>query len=125
MYPAQSSTLSCNPFLIPKRVKPSNCPKHSFTHIPLEPAATSHRSKTNKTHGDLHAQLRGNSGHLESAPKSVWDDVIDADWEAVELLVSGVRVSLMAAQERLEPREPPVGLVAPELQRVVQDRSEN
>jgi hypothetical protein len=47
---------------------------------------------------------------------------MDPDWEAVELLVSRIRVPFPAAQKWYEPREPSVSLVAPDLQCVVQNR---
>ena len=47
---------------------------------------------------------------------------MDPDWVAVELLVSRIRVTFTAAQKWCEPREPTVGLVAPDLQCVIQYR---
>lgn len=62
---------------------------------------------------------------MSKSEESARDEVVDPDWEAVELLVSGVRVTFVPAQERHEPWETPVAFVAPSLQCVVQNGCDN
>jgi len=53
------------------------------------------------------------------------DEVVNPDWETVELIVSWVRVTFVTAQEWREPWKPSVRVVAPGLQCVIQNRGNN
>lgn len=67
----------------------------------------------------------GNGRYPRPSEESAWDDVMHPDREAVELVVSRIRVTFPTVQERHEPWKPPVVFVASKLQCVVQDRCDN
>ena len=62
---------------------------------------------------------------MRKLEESARDEVVNSDWETVELLVSWVRVTFVSAQEWHEPWETPVPVEAPSLQCVVQNRCNN